>query len=48
MKCPACKAWSTVKETRERQDGTVRRRYQCANLHRFTTSEAPIQPEPKQ
>ncbi|MFZ9247950.1 MAG: hypothetical protein ACO23K_06720, partial [Ilumatobacteraceae bacterium] len=23
-------------------DGTVRRRYQCANLHRFTTAEKPI------
>lgn len=36
MKCPACNAWTDVLETRKRSNG-VSRRYECANLHRFTT-----------
>lgn len=39
MKCPFCKAWATVLETRTRSDGVMRRRYVCANIHRFTTHE---------
>lgn len=40
MKCPACGAWTTVKETRTRKtDGVVTRRYECGNLHRFSTEE---------
>lgn len=39
MKCPECNAWATVLETRERSDGTIYRRYQCANNHRFSTRE---------
>jgi transcriptional regulator NrdR family protein len=39
MKCPKCEAWTEVRETRQRTDGTKRRRYECANLHRFTTVE---------
>lgn len=39
MKCPRCNAWAEVLETRTKEDNTVRRRYQCANLHRFTTIE---------
>lgn len=39
MKCPECKAWAEVKETRPRQDGSKRRTYICANLHRFHTVE---------
>jgi transcriptional regulator NrdR family protein len=39
MKCPQCDAWTEVRETRQRTDGTKRRRYECANLHRFTTVE---------
>ena len=39
MKC-RCGAWCDVKETRERGDGTMRRRYVCANGHRFSTLEA--------
>lgn len=35
MKCPECKAWTRVLSTR---DGISRRR-ECANGHRFTTSE---------
>ena len=38
MKCPDCKTWTEVKETRERQGGTYRR-YVCANKHRFSTVE---------
>lgn len=39
MKCPFCKTWTTVLETRTRSDGVMRRRYVCANMHRFTTHE---------
>jgi transcriptional regulator NrdR family protein len=40
MKCPVCQAWTLVKETRVRKtDGVVMRRYECANLHRFSTEE---------
>lgn len=39
MKCPVCGAWVMVKETRTAKDNTRRRRYECANLHRFTTVE---------
>ena len=41
MKCPTCKAWSVVKDTRQKQDGSTYRRYECANLHRFSTREVP-------
>ena len=37
--CPVCGAWTSVKETRSRKSGVVARRYECANLHRFTTEE---------
>lgn len=39
MKCPRCNAWTNVLETRMRENNTRRRRYECANLHRFTTVE---------
>ena len=39
MNCPRCGAWSSVLETRKTQDGHKRRRYECANLHRFSTLE---------
>jgi transcriptional regulator NrdR family protein len=40
MKCPACGAWTSVKQTRTRKtDGVVTRRYECGNLHRFSTEE---------
>ena len=44
MKCPRCDAWAEVLETRTKEDNTVRRRYECANLHRFTTIEF-VRPE---
>lgn len=44
MKCPRCGAWALIKETRAREDNTMRRRYECANLHRFTTIET-VKPE---
>lgn len=43
MKCPHCNAWSDVLETRTRTDETKRRRYQCANMHRFSTNEHVIE-----
>ena len=39
MTCPECGKYTEVLETRSNQDG-MRRRYECANLHRFTTQEA--------
>lgn len=40
MKCPVCNAWVTVLETRgvKTINGKYRR-YECGNLHRFTTEE---------
>lgn len=39
MKCPVCQAGSEVQDVRTRLDGSRRRRYECANLHRFSTEE---------
>lgn len=39
MKCPVCNAWTIVVESRRNQDNTRRRRYECANLHKFKTIE---------
>lgn len=39
MRCPVCATWTFVKETRTRKDGTKRRTYECANVHRFNTEE---------
>jgi hypothetical protein len=38
MKCPHCGVWTRVLETRARKAHTTRR-YECANLHRFSTRE---------
>ena len=39
FKCPECNVWTEVLDTRLKSDGSRRRRYQCANLHRFWTEE---------
>lgn len=39
MKCPTCQTWAVALETRQRPDQSTRRRYQCANEHRFSTVE---------
>ena len=39
MTCPECGKYTEVLETRANPDG-MRRRYECANLHRFTTQES--------
>ena len=39
MKCLVCGTWTLVKETRQRADNAKYRRYECANMHRFTTLE---------
>lgn len=39
MKCPVCNAWAYVKETRRQAGNEKLRRYECGNLHRFTTVE---------
>ena len=39
MKCPQCKAWTRVLDTRQRADNSSRRRHECANGHRFFTVE---------
>lgn len=43
MKCPVCKTYTEVLETRQRGDGVTRRRYECANTHRFTSLEVVIE-----
>ncbi len=43
MKCPRCQAWSEVKESRQRDSGFTYRRYECANQHRFSTEERPVE-----
>ncbi|NBS71009.1 hypothetical protein EBT31_19195 [bacterium] len=40
MKCPQCDAWVVVKETRhDPKTGSIYRRKECGNLHKFTTVE---------
>jgi transcriptional regulator NrdR family protein len=39
VNCPRCGTWAEVLETRTRLDGSKRRRYECANEHRFSTEE---------
>jgi transcriptional regulator NrdR family protein len=46
MKCPVCKVWSYVLETRQRPQGTYRR-YECANGCRFTTNETAVKIDAK-
>lgn len=43
MKCPQCGTWTEVLYTRPGQDSR-RRRYQCANEHRFWTVETILGP----
>jgi transcriptional regulator NrdR family protein len=47
MKCPQCNTYTEVLETRTRTDGVVRRRYMCANMHRFTTLEVVVEDRQK-
>ena len=42
MTCPKCGQYTRILETRANPDG-MRRRYECANLHRFSTMEAVVQ-----
>ena len=40
MSCPQCGAWAQIKETRTNKDkNIVTRRYECGNMHRFSTEE---------
>ena len=39
MICPTCGTWTVVKETRKKEKNVTYRRYECGNLHRFTTLE---------
>lgn len=47
MKCPDCGAWTMVKETRKGPAESKRRRYECANGHRFSTKEVRVSPVQK-
>lgn len=47
MKCPMCKAYSDVLDSRMKADNTRRRRYVCGNMHRFTTLELVVPSKPK-
>jgi len=42
VKCPLCNAWTELLETRKRASGLTYRRYECANLHRFTTEDGVV------
>lgn len=44
MKCPTCKKWAKVLETRTRKDGACYRRYECGALHKFSTKETILGP----
>ena len=46
MLCPDCGSEARVLETRDKLNGTTRRRHECSNGHRFTTSESPIGRKP--
>ena len=39
MKCPIGKAPAEVLETRQKRNSTTYRRYQCFNMHRFSSLE---------
>ena len=39
MKCPICKTWAKVLETRPAINNEKKRLYECDNLHRFSTLE---------
>ena len=41
MKCPICGGHTKGLETRTRRDGTLRRRHECGQYHRFTTLQLP-------
>jgi len=46
MKCPLCNAPTETKNTVNNQNGTIRRRRVCFNMHWFATEEKPVT-EPK-
>jgi len=48
MKCPTCGVWTRVLSTRTSPDNSKRRRYECANLHRFSTTEVVEKPKQKE
>ena len=48
MICPECGGETRVLETRDKTNGTTRRRHECANRHRFTTMEQIVGAELKQ
>lgn len=37
MPCPKCGAWTDIVETRKPEKNVYRRRYVCANGHKFIT-----------
>lgn len=37
LDCPVCRKWANVLDTRTVEEGVVRRKYECANGHRFVT-----------
>ena len=47
MKCPICNVWTSVLDTRNKRDVTVRRR-KCANEHIFVTEERVTAPKAKE
>jgi len=45
MKCIICGGFTKVEESREREDGSRRRRYGCTKDHHFTSIEIPLTDE---
>ena len=41
MNCPICNAWTDQLDTRKKT-GSTYRRYECANLHCFTTKDGEV------
>ena len=42
MKCPVCGTWTLARLLHQRPDNAKYRRYECANMHRFTTLETVV------
>ena len=42
LSCPVCEMWADIKDTRRVDVGTLRRKYTCANGHRFITMSTEV------
>lgn len=42
LSCPVCDTWADIKDTRRVDVGILRRKYTCANGHRFITMSTEV------